>query len=204
VSDWWSYRLGSFLLFSQRTYGNLVASYNVEVWPLQPVLVALGLAALVVAWRPRSPLHERMVWALLGGAWCWVAWAFHLRRFSAINWAADYLAWVFALQGVALLWAGVLRHGLSFQPRAPARSAAGAAGAGIVALALLAWPLIGVGLGRPWWQAESFGSLPDPTAIATLGFLALAPRSPWWLMVIPLAVGMLGLVMAWALQVAAA
>ena len=201
MSEWCSYRLGSFLLYSHRTYGNLLASYNAELWPLQPVLVALGLAALVVAWRPRSPLHERLVWALLGCAWCWVAWAFHFRRFSAINWAAEYLAWIFALQGVALLWAGVVRAGLSFQPRARARSAVGF---GIVALALLAWPLIGVGLGRPWSQAESFGSLPDPTAIATLGFLTLAPRSPWWLMVIPLAVGALGLAMAWALQVAAA
>lgn len=90
---------------------------------------------------------------------------------------------------------------LSFQPRAPARSAAGA---GIVALELLAWPLIGVGLGRPWSQVESFGSLPDPTAIATLGFLTLAPRSPWWLIVILLAVGALGLATAWALQAAAA
>ena len=201
MSEWWSYRLGSFLLFSQRTYGNLVASYNADVWPLQPVLVAMGLAALVVAWRPRSPLHERMVWALLGGAWCWVAWAFHLRRFSAINWASEYLAWIFALQGLALLWAGVLRHGLCFQPRGPTRSAVGA---GIVVLALIGWPLVGVASGRPWSQAESFGSLPDPTAIATLGFLALAPRSPGWLMVIPLAVGALGLAMAWALQTGAA
>jgi len=71
-------------------------------------------------------------------------------------------------------------------------------------VALLAWPVIGLGLGRPWAQAESFGSFPDPTAIATLGFLTLAPRAPGWLMVIPLVVGALGLTMAWALQIAAA
>jgi len=201
VSEWWSYRLGSFLLFSQRTYGSLVASYNAEIWPLQPVLVALCLVALVVAARSRSPLHARLVWLLLGGAWCWVAWAFHLRRFSTINWAAEYLAWVFALQGMALLWAGAVHSSLSFQPRSPARSALGG---GIVVVALLAWPLVAPGLGRPWAQAESFGSFPDPTAIATLGFLALAPRAPGWLMVIPLVVGALGLTMAWALQIAAA
>ena len=201
MSEWWSYRLGSFLLFSQRTYGSLVASYNAEVWPLQPVLVTLGLAALVVAARSRSPLHARLVWLLLGGTWCWVAWAFHWRRFAAINWAAEYLAWVFALQGMALLWAGVVRPGLRFQPPSPARSALGV---GIVAVALLAWPLVALGLGRPGWQAESFGSFPDPTAIATLGLLMLAPRAPGWLMVIPLAVGALGVAMAWALQGAAA
>ena len=200
MSDWWSYRPGSFLLFSQRTYGSLVASYNAEIWPLQAMLVALGLMALVVAARSRSPLHARLVWLLLGGAWCWVAWAFHLRRFSTINWAAEYLAWVFALQGMALLWAGVMRPGLSFEPRSPARSVLGL---GIVAVALLAWPLLGLMLGRPWAQAESFGSSADPTAIATLGFLTLAPRAPGWLIVIPLAVSALGLALAWALQAAA-
>jgi len=200
VSEWWSYRLGSFLLFSQHTYGSLVASYNVEFWPLQPVLVTLGLAALFVAARSRSPLHARLVWLLLGAAWCWVAWAFHWRRFSTINWAAEYLAWVFALQGMALLWAGVVRPGLRFLPRSPTRSVLGV---GIVALALLGWPLVALVLGRPGWQAESFGSFPDPTAIATLGFLALAPRASGWLMVIPLLVGALGLALARALQAAA-
>ena len=201
MSEWWSYRLGSFLLFSQPTYGSLVASYNAEIWPLQPALVTLGLAALVVAVRSRSPLHARWVWLLLGGAWCWVAWAFHLCRFSTINWVAEYLAWLFALQGMALLWAGVVRSSLCFQPRSPARSALGG---GIVAVALLAWPLVGLGLGRPWAQAESFGALPDPTVIATLGFLTLAPRANGWLLVIPLAVGALGLAMAWGLRAAAA
>ena len=200
MSEWWSYRPGSFLLFSQRTYGSLAASYNAEIWPLQAVLVTLSLVALVVAARSRSPLLARLVWLLLGGAWCWVAWAFHLRRFSTINWAAEYLAWVFALQGMALLWAGAVRPGLSFEPRSPARSVLGL---GIVAVALLAWPLLGLMLGRPWAQAESFGSFPDPTAIATLGFLTLAPRASGWLMVIPLLVGALGLALARALQAAA-
>ena len=201
MSEWWSYRPGSFLLFSQRTYGSLVASYNADIWPLQAVLVTLGLAALVVAALSRSPLHARLVWLLLGGAWCWVAWAFHIRRFSTINWAAEYLAWVFVLQGMALLWTGVVRPGLSFQPRSPTRSALGV---GIVAVALLGWPVVGLGLGRPWAQAESFGSFPDPTAIATIGFLTLAPRAPRWLLVIPLVVVALGWAMAWALQAAAA
>ena len=201
MSEWWSYRLGSFLLFSQRTYGSLVASYNADVWPLQPVLVALGLAALLLAVRSRSPLHARWVWLLLGGAWCWVAWAFLFSRFSTINWAAPYLAWVFALQGLALLWVGVVRQGLRFHPIGPVRSVLGV---GVVCLALLGWPLLGPGLGRPWAQAESFGAMPDPTVLATIGFLLLAPKAPGWLMAIPVAVGALGLAMAWGLQMAVA
>jgi len=201
VSEWWSYRLGSFLRFSQRTYGNLVASGNAEVWPLQPVLVALGLAALLVALRSHSTLHARWVWLLLGSTWFWVARALRFSRFSSINWASRYVAWAFALQGLALLWVGGVRPGLCFHPRAPARTAIGG---GIVCLALVVWPLLGLGLGRPWAQAVSFGSMPDPTVIATIGFLLLAPSAPGWPMAVPLALGALGLAMAWALRAAAA
>jgi hypothetical protein len=105
-----------------------------------------------------------------------------------------------ALPGLAL-WIGVARQGLCFGPSAPARTAMGV---GIVCLALLAWPLVVLVLGRPWAQAESFGFLPDPTAVATIGFLLLAPKASWWLLAIPLAAGALGLAMAWGLQAAAA
>ncbi len=217
MSEWWSYRLGSFLLFSPRTYGNLVATYNADVWPLQPVLLVLGLAALWVALRAQAARQARTqagtqawsqtrwVWCLLGAAWCWVGWGFHSSRFSSIHWVAQYLAWGFAVQGLALLWLGGLRSGLRsglhFAPRAPARTAVAAA---IVSLALLGWPLLGLVLGRPWSQAESFGTMPDPTAIATIGFLLLAPQAPRWLMVLPLLMAALGLLTARALQLAAA
>jgi len=68
-----------------------------------------------------------------------------------INWTAEYLAWVFALHGMVLLWSGAVRPGLSFEPRSPARDVLGV---GIVAVALLAWPLIGMALGRPGSQAD--------------------------------------------------
>lgn len=41
-------------------------------------------------------------------------------------------------------------------------------------------------VGRPWTQAELFGIMPDPTAVATLGLLAAAPRAGWILWVVPL------------------
>ena len=48
MSEWWTYSLSSFLLFSARTYYRLFELYNAEVWPLQ--IVTLG------AWTcdPRS------------------------------------------------------------------------------------------------------------------------------------------------------
>lgn len=34
MSEWWTYRLSDFLMFSPATYWRMVERYNREVWPL--------------------------------------------------------------------------------------------------------------------------------------------------------------------------
>ena len=57
----------------------------------------------------------------------------------------------------------------------------------LAAFALGAYPLLSPLQGRSWWSAEIFGIAPDPTAVATLGFL-LTLRGRWALMLWPLPV----------------
>jgi hypothetical protein len=183
VSEWWTYRLGSFLMFSEATWARLVASYNRELWPAHLPALCIGLAALALAWRARAPMHDRLVSAVLGGAWLWVGWAFLHRRFASVNWPAEYLGWAFGLQGLAMLWLGVVRGGISFGQEAGRGRLAGLA----LALAgIVAVPLVTPLLGGPWARAAVFGLMPDPTAIATLGFLLMARGTPGGLWAIPL------------------
>ena len=51
MSEWWTYRLSDFLMFTPRTYHRLFELHNAEVWPLQIVTIEAGLAALWLAWR---------------------------------------------------------------------------------------------------------------------------------------------------------
>jgi len=183
VSEWWTYRLSDFLLFSPRTYYRLFELYNAEIWPAQLLTLTLGAAILVLlrhdgAWRGRA------VAAILAGSWLWVAWAFHFNRYATINWVATYFAAAFAVEAVLLVWTGVLRGRLLLSP--PGR-AVDRVGLGIFLFALVVHPLIGPLVGRDWRQVEIFGVAPDPTVVATLGLLlVVADRPPWALLVIPL------------------
>lgn len=178
MSEWWTYGLSSFLLFSPRTYYRLLERYNLAIWPIQVVFLALGLAIPgLLRWRGAQ--RDRMVAAVLAAAWLWVAWRFHLRQYASINWAAVYFAAGFAVEAGVLVWTGVIRNRLRF--RMPG-SGADRAAFGLFLLALLAYPAIAPVLSRPWLQAETFGATPDPTAAATLGIALLASRRARWLL----------------------
>jgi hypothetical protein len=183
MADWLSYRLSDFLLFSPQTYYRLHELYNEAVWPAQ--LAALGLGLLVLALlREPAGWSGRAAAGLLAACWLWVAVAFHLQRYATINWAASYFAAAFAVEAALLLGLGTFGRP-SFRPP---KGAVGWLGLGLFAFALIVQPLVGLAFGRSWRQAELFGLAPDPTAVATLGALLLAPgRARWLLMPIPFA-----------------
>ena len=182
MSEWWSYSLSDFLLFSPRTYYRLFELYNLAVWPWHIACVALGLTVLAL-WLRGGAWHGRAIAMILAACWLWVAWAYLLLRYETINWAARYFAVGFAIEAALLVWSGLIRDGLRLRR---AWDAATIAGLGLFCLALFAWPLIGLSLGRPVVQAEVFGVAPDPTVAATLGVLLAAERTRWKLLVIPL------------------
>jgi hypothetical protein len=171
MSEWWTYSLSDFLLFSRRTYYRLFELYNVDIWPAQSVALALGCVLLALLWRPRAG-QGRFIAAILALCWVWVAWAFHWRHFTTINWAATYFAYAFVLEAVLLIVFGVLNDDLAFEPGSPAHRV----GFALVLFAVFGEPLIAPLVGRGWLQAEVFGVAPDPTAVGTLGALLAGGR----------------------------
>lgn len=170
-SEWWTYTLRDFLLFSPRTYYRLFELYNSAIWPAQIVAIGLGLTILALQRRPGAA-RGRVIAAILAGCWLFVAIAFHARRYAAINTAAVYFAAGFGLQAALLIWVGIVRGRLSFERRLDPASRTGF---WIFLFALAIVPILGpLLLHRGWRQVEVFGVAPDPTAVATLGILLLA------------------------------
>jgi hypothetical protein len=196
MSEWWTYSLSDFLLFSPRTYYRLFELYNLAVWPWHVLAIVLGLAVLVL-WLLGGAWQGRTIAAILATCWLFVAWAYLLARYDTINWAASYFAASYAIEALLLVWTGLIRNRLSLRP---GRDAAGAAGLCIFVLALFAWPLVGRLFGRPWPQAEIFGIAPDPTVVATLGVLIAADRTHWELLFVPLLWCAISGATMWAMQ----
>lgn len=182
MSEWWTYAPSDLLLFSPRVYYRLIELHNLAVWPAQAGAALLALLLVRLVAKPVRG-SDRLVAVSLGAIWVWVAWSFLWHRYAQINWAASYVAPVYALEGLLFIWVGCARGGLSFALK---RTPASAAGLALLLVALFGYPLIAPAVGRNWLAAETFAVVPDPTAAATLAILALSrARDRALLMVVP-------------------
>ncbi len=182
MSEWSTYSLSDFLMFSAKTYYRMFELYNQAIWPAQLLALIAGLATLFCVARGGVPAG-RPAAALLAACWLWVGWAFHWQRYAAINSAGTYFAIAFALQALLLLWFGSVRVRFALTH---VRGAIRRPALGVVAFAFVGYPMLVAIGGRSWKQMELFGVAPDPTALATLGLLALARPGHWLLWPIPL------------------
>lgn len=168
MEEWWTYTISDFLLFSPRTYYRMIGLYNLALWPAQIAAVGLGLLLLFLSSREGAK-ESRVILLVLALIWALIAYAFHLQRYAAINWAARYAAAAFVLEVLFLLAAALAPSVKFLRPKAFDQWG----GLGLFLFALLAYPLLPALSGRNWTEAEIFALTPDPTALGTLGLLLM-------------------------------
>ena len=197
MSEWWSYGLSDFLMFSPETYGRLVERFNAAWWPGQVAGIAAAGALLVLP-RRAGAWPQRAMLLLLALAWAWTGWAFHARSYAEIFLAAPWVAWACAVQAVLLAAATAM----PMAANGPPSRVAWLSGHVLLAAALL-FPLAAPLQGHGWPRAEVFAFMPDPTALATLGALLVLrhPRGIWraLLAAIPMLSLLLGTATRWLL-----
>ncbi len=168
MSEWWTYRPEDFLLFSPRVYWRMFELHNAAFWPLHFATLAAGLAIILLVLR-RLPRRGLWVALILAALWAFVGWTFLWGRYAAINWAIVYVAPAIGVQ--ALLLAIAAQRGEIALDR---RDTGARVGVLLMAVGIVAYPLLPPLFERPWRSAEVFGIAPDPTSIATLGVLFAA------------------------------
>jgi hypothetical protein len=161
------------LPFSKAEFFDAFASYNLAVWPAQWALSALGLAIVGGALSGRG-FGARFAYWSLGALWIWMAAAYHIAHFAAINPAARVFAALYIAAGALFIWRGSRSKAPLFRCR---RDVRGVVGFGAAAFGLLVYPLLNPLFGHHYPAAPGFG-LPCPTTIFTLGVLSWAEPAP--------------------------
>lgn len=165
LRDLGTYRPSDFLMFAPRNYWRLFELHNEAWWPLPVVLPGLGLAVLAWRWRAGTAAHGAGALGLAATG-AFVAWSFVLGAYAPINWAATWVAALWAVLCVLLAALAASGKVHAVAPGLRRRLAA------LLAVwALLGQPLLAPLAGRPLAQAEVFGLAPDPTVLATLAWL---------------------------------
>jgi len=174
--------------FTAEQFFDVFRQYNLSVWPMQVVLLAVAL--VLVALALASPRSSRVVIGALAALWLWMGVAYHLVFFASLTPAAYLFAAAFLAEAALLAWHGLRTRRLHFA--LPRESSATVVGAVLIAFALVGYPALGDALGQRYPAVPTFG-LPCPTVIFTFGLLAWCvrpvPRSVLW---IPAAWALLG------------
>lgn len=147
--------------FSTADFFEAFARYNDAIAPMQLVLLAIGVLAVVRgaagAWRDAA--------TLLAVLWIWSGVVYHLGFFSVVTPAAIVFGILFLTGGALLVWWG-WREEPAHEPEARHLIA----GLAVAAYALVAYPLIGFMSGQRYPAFPTMG-VPCPTVILTFGVL---------------------------------
>lgn len=164
--------------FTVDQFYEVFRDYNEAVWPVQFLLVMLGLAAIALVLRPRR-WSSAAVSAILAVLWAWMAIAYHLIFFARINPLAYLFAGISLAGAAAFVWEGIVRRKLKFSWTGGVQ---GWTGAVLIAFAVVAYPAWSWFAGHRYPYMPTFG-LPCPTTAYTIGLLAFLaaphPRSPY-------------------------
>jgi peptidoglycan/LPS O-acetylase OafA/YrhL len=174
--------------FTVEQFLDVFERYNEALWPLQIVAYALGIAMVALAltrWKRASAV----IFGVLAVLWAGMAVGYMWLYFADINPAARLFAAVFLVQAVLLAVMAVKERGASYGGRRDARTWIGL---GLIAYAMLVYPLLGLALGHGYPRAPMFGLVPCPTTIFTFGMLLLAARPKRLLVWLPLAWSVIG------------
>ncbi|GAA3964942.1 DUF6064 family protein [Allohahella marinimesophila] len=177
-----TYSLQDFMPMESEVYFRLFVRQNEAVWPWQGVALLLGLVACYLIWQRHHVWQARAAGLIVGSAWAWVGYSFHMQLHGELNWAATYMGWAFIVQGALMAAWGLRARAVNDCASTRARAWLGLA---LIVYGFIVYPLLGPLSGRSWAGIELFGTAPDPTAIVTLGLLLLTPRLPWLFAVIP-------------------
>ena len=162
-------------------FSSVFEKYNHAIFPVQLVLVLLSILAFLTI-GSKFKQKDKFVAGFLGVLWLWIGIGYHIAFFSGINKVAYGYGVLFILQGLFLLWEGVLLYNLKFVFRMSIQAYLGYF---FILYGLIIYPVVGYLIEPNLSRTISIG-LPSPTIILTFGFMLLCDKKfSKYLLIIP-------------------
>jgi hypothetical protein len=169
------------LPFTTEQFFNVIENYNVSFFPVQVILLFLGVIALLILHSARS-YKSRFIGGLLGILWLWTGIAYHLVWFTEINKAAWGFGFLFIIQGILFFIESFSRKKLHFDLK---KKGWHYIAYFLILFGLIIYPILLYFLKGSVFTTITLG-LPCPTTIFTFGFLMLCTRDfPKYVLIIP-------------------
>ncbi len=180
-----------FIPFTFEEFLDMITSYNTTLWPMQLIVYALAIIALFfVIFKTRYA--SKVLAGVLAFFWLWNGIIFNFLYFSKLFPLANIFAILFVIQGFIFTMEGVFKKGLSFSIKA---NTFGVTGGLFILYGIIGYPAIEYLVGRGYPQLLSFGLVPCPTTIFTLGILLWTDRKlPKYILIIPFLYSLSGVV----------
>jgi hypothetical protein len=169
--------------FNIRTFLEMLARYNRNIWPVQIIFYLLAVVCLFLAVRP-SRYSSKIISVSLSFFWLWTGIVFGLFYWSPSYGPAYLFMPLWIVQGVFFLVSGVIRSDLSFRSRFESSSIIGFI---FILYGLAGYQVFGYFIGHRYPVFFAPGLVPCPTNVLTLGMLLLTDKKlPGHLPIIPL------------------
>ena len=88
--------------FTTEQFFEVIANYNIAVFPIQILLVLAGIVCVAFLYSKKS-YKDKIIGSYLGILWLWIGVIYHLVFFTVINPAAYIFGILFILQGLLIL-----------------------------------------------------------------------------------------------------
>ena len=105
---------------------------------------------------------------ILSFFWLWIGVLYHIIYFTSINKMAYAFGLLFIIEGLFLLYIGLIKNEISFSYHFDAYSIVGSI---LIFYSMVIYPIIGYFLGHGYPFSPGFGIAPCPTTIFTFGVL---------------------------------
>jgi hypothetical protein len=188
-------------MFASLTLENFLdhaSRYNLEMYPSQYILLAIGILALLLVFF-RTKNTGKIISAILAFFYAWIGILFYLVYFSEFMPVHFVFAILFILQALIFTWEGSVRNRIIFRFKADLN---GLTGAFLLFYAVFGYQALEYIFGRGYPEILSFGMFPCPTVIFSLGMLLWTEkRFPAYILIIPLLHALSGFIPAFIIGV---